>query len=48
MLPIKTTFLDVAAVTNYLKQQVGWVEIDRIKKTIPPTHADNQIGRSHV
>ena len=42
MLPIKTTFLDVAAVTNYLKQQVGWVEIDRIKKTIPPTHADNR------
>jgi hypothetical protein len=42
MLPIKTTIEDINAVTLYLKGQVGWVQVERIKKSIPAAHADNR------
>jgi len=40
--PIKTTPEDVNAVLGYLKNKVGWVEIETVKKTLPPAHADNR------
>lgn len=42
MLPLKTTFDDINALSNYLKTQVGWVELDKVKKTIDPVYADNR------
>ncbi|SDR02400.1 hypothetical protein SAMN04489765_2815 [Tsukamurella pulmonis] len=42
MLPIKTTIEDVDALGGYLKTQVGWVPIDRVKKTIDSKYADNR------
>jgi hypothetical protein len=38
-LPMKTTPLDLEKLSAYLKNQVGWVEIDKIKKAIPAKHA---------
>lgn len=38
-LPMKTTATDFEKLSAYLKNQVGWVEIDKIRKTIPPKHA---------
>jgi hypothetical protein len=35
---MKTTATDLEKVSAYLKNQVGWVEIDKIKKAIPPKH----------
>jgi C-terminal AAA-associated domain len=35
---MKTTATDLDKVSAYLKNQVGWVEIDKIKKAIPPKH----------
>lgn len=42
MLPIKTTLDDIEVVGGYLRTQVGWVELDRVRKAIPATHADNR------
>jgi hypothetical protein len=39
-LPIKTTEQDLTVLLPYLKSQVGWVPIEKIKSTIPPKHAD--------
>jgi hypothetical protein len=38
-LPMKTTAADLDRLAAYLKNQVGWVEIDKIRKAIPPKHA---------
>ncbi len=37
---MKTTELDLDKVAAYLKNQVGWVALDKIRKAIPPKHAD--------
>lgn len=37
-LPLKTTPEDLDKLSAYLRTQVGWVEIDTIKKAIPPKH----------
>ena len=42
MLPLKTTIADLDALTGYLKTQVGWVAVDKVKKAIPTRHADNR------
>lgn len=42
MLPIKTTIDDVDALGTYLKGQVGWVPLERVKKTIDGKYADNR------
>lgn len=39
-LPMKTTEADLRVVTGYLKSQVGWVPVDRIRKAVPPKHAN--------
>lgn len=38
-LPMKTTEIDLDKVTSYLKNQVGWVSLDKIRKAIPAKHA---------
>lgn len=40
MLPIKTTVDDIDALGAYLKGQVGWVPLERVKKTIDSKYAD--------
>lgn len=42
MLPLKTTIEDFDALGGYLKTQVGWVAVSKIKSTIDPKHADNR------
>lgn len=42
MLPIKTTIEDIDALGAYLKGQVGWVPLERVKKTIDGKYADNR------
>lgn len=42
MLPLKTTIDDFDALGGYLKTQVGWVPVAKIKATIDPKHADNR------
>lgn len=42
MLPIKTTIEDIDALGAYLKGQVGWVPLERVKKTIDSKYADNR------
>lgn len=42
MLPIKTTIEDIDSLSAYLKTQVGWVPLDRVKKTIEGKLADNR------
>src|SRR5437867_433217 len=37
-LPMKTTPEDLDKLSAYLRNQVGWTEIDKIKKTIPAKH----------
>lgn len=37
---MKTTAVDLDKATAYLKNQVGWVELDQIKKAIPPKHVN--------
>jgi hypothetical protein len=37
---MKTTPEDLDKVAAYLKSQVGWVEVERIKKAIPAKHAN--------
>jgi hypothetical protein len=39
-LPMKTTETDLEKVSGYLRNQVGWVELDRIRKAIPTKHAN--------
>lgn len=39
-LPMKTTPVDLDRLSAYLKNQVGWVEIDKIRKAIPAKHAN--------
>jgi hypothetical protein len=41
-LPMKTTEVDLEKVSAYLKNQVGWVALDKIRKAIPPKHADGR------
>ncbi len=38
-LPMKTTENDLDKVSSYLKNQVGWVQLDKIRKAIPAKHA---------
>jgi hypothetical protein len=38
-LPMKTTPIDLDKLSAYLKNQVGWVELNKIKKAIPAKHA---------
>jgi len=38
---MKTTAVDFEKLSAYLKNQVGWVEIDKIRKAIPAKHAHN-------
>lgn len=42
MLPIKTTVDDIDAICAYLKTHVGWVPIDKAKKTIDPKVLDGR------
>jgi hypothetical protein len=37
---MKTTEVDLDKVAAYLKNQVGWVALDKIRKAIPSKHAD--------
>jgi hypothetical protein len=41
-LPLKTTEEDLEKVTGYLKNQVGWVPLTQVRRTIPSKHADNR------
>jgi hypothetical protein len=40
--PIKTTISDIDKLFNYLKGQVGWVPLERIRKTIDSKLSDNR------
>jgi len=40
--PIKTTANDLDVLFAYLKTQVGWVPLGKVRKTIEPKHADNR------
>lgn len=40
--PIKTTVEDIDKLTTYLRSQVGWTDLDKVRKTIPSKHADNR------
>ncbi len=40
--PIKTTIEDIDALFAYLKGQVGWVPLDKVRKTIDSKYADNR------
>ena len=40
--PIKTTISDIDALFNFLKGQVGWVPLDRVRKTIDSKLSDNR------
>jgi DNA-binding XRE family transcriptional regulator len=40
--PIKTTVSDIDALFNFLKGQVGWVPLDRVRKTIDSKLSDNR------
>jgi hypothetical protein len=42
MLPLKTTIDDIDILTNYLKSQVGWTTIERLRTAIDSKHADNR------
>lgn len=37
---MKTTEVDLDKVSSYLKSQVGWVNLDKIRKAIPAKHAN--------
>ncbi|MBN3510124.1 hypothetical protein JYB55_14870 [Mycolicibacterium septicum] len=41
-LPLKTTIDDFDALAGYLKTQVGWTDISKVKGTIDRKHADNR------
>lgn len=40
--PIKTTINDIDTLFEYLKGQVGWVPLDRVRKTIDSKLSDNR------
>jgi len=40
--PIKTTIEDIDVLAEYLRNQVGWVSIEAMKKVLPSPHADNR------
>lgn len=40
--PIKTTAKDIDVLFGYLKTQVGWVPLDKVRKTIESKYADNR------
>lgn len=40
--PIKTKPEDIQALTNYLRNQVGWVSVADSKKAIQPSYADSR------
>ncbi len=40
--PIKTTIEDIDALFAYLKGQIGWVPLDKVRKTIDSKYADNR------
>jgi hypothetical protein len=40
--PIKTTINDIDTLFNFLKGQVGWVPLDRVRKTIDSKLSDNR------
>lgn len=39
-LPIKTTAEDIEVLANYLKNQVGFVPLDRLRSAVPAPHGD--------
>lgn len=39
-LPIKTTAEDIDVLANYMKNQVGFVPLDRLRSAVPPPHGD--------
>ncbi|MFV1363552.1 hypothetical protein AAHH97_08885 [Mycolicibacterium elephantis] len=42
MLPLKTTIDDIDILTTYLKSQVGWTTVERLRTAIDTKHADNR------
>jgi hypothetical protein len=40
--PIKTTISDIDALFNFLRGQVGWVPLDRVRRTIDSKLSDNR------
>jgi hypothetical protein len=38
---MKTTETDLEKISNYLKSQVGWVELAKMRKAIPAKHTNN-------
>jgi hypothetical protein len=40
--PIKTTISDIDGLFNFLKGQIGWVPLDRVRKTIDSKLSDNR------
>ncbi|WP_100515135.1 hypothetical protein [Mycobacteroides abscessus] len=42
MLPLKTTMDDIDILTTYLKSQVGWTTVERLRTAIDSKHADNR------
>lgn len=42
MLPIKTTKDDIDKVTGFLRAQVGWVSIDKVRSTLDKKYGDNR------
>ncbi len=42
VLPLKTTAEDIDALGEYLKSQVGWTPIDKVKKALPQQYSDNR------
>ncbi|MUM16180.1 hypothetical protein BI330_07350 [Mycobacterium sp. CBMA 623] len=42
LLPLKTTIDDFDALGGYLKTQVSWVSVGKVKATIDPKHADKR------
>ena len=42
MLPIKTTIEDFDTLSTYLKTQVGWVPLERVRKTLDAKYSDNR------
>jgi hypothetical protein len=41
-LPLKTTGTDLEKITGYLSNQVGWVQLNSLRASIPAKHADNR------
>lgn len=42
MLPLKTTIDDIGVLLGFMNTQVGWVPLDKIRKTLPSKATDNR------